>query len=1531
MYKRILSAILAVLMMASMNTPVIAEGQAPAGEEPVPAEVQETPAAEEESADEGEPEAPAEDQPEAPAEPGDEAGDAGESGDAAPADEEEPAVEPAAEEAEPAAEEAPAEEAPAQEITLVTPEPVTFNGVTVTVSYLSDAFDGKNVRLVVGEAGAAETAALDASGRVYKAVDVSFVDENGNPVQPAEGKTVSVALKADGMEAAGDYEVVHVDAEGNTTAVLANVETSNPVTEPVKTGVTTRTVEVPAETKTVIVEDYEEETYTDYETVEKTIEVPAEIGYRTVRKSREVEKTVISSGINRILWLIGLRPTPAKKKAVEYYYVEEPYEITPAHTETVTETVPVPKTRNVLVGTHEETKVIKEAYSYEVTEDVYEDITRNDVETSFSAASFSVYAIVAVEEDGSLDFDETFGADHITVKAPAGAFEAGTTMKIETVDDPEVLAKALKALDDNTYRIYGIDISFWKDGAEVEPKLPVKVTWTSSYIDAGDTLVHIKDDGTAEKVDNVLVKEDKTVFTTDSFSTYTTTRLDSIDLNADYGRAIQFHPDTITRPASMNSGELATTAPVIEGYTFKEATYQKNGHAEGTDKVVYLGAFIYREFDDQEQQIGDDKIWIYYRTTAAADNDLIVQLAENETIHLNYEATPFSVTYKVRYNGNEYTVGEDTLPAELADLVVNGPDLVAPDTTYDEAVRVTLPRGYSASVSMSNESGAQAPALGEGSEPNYRCTDGWTVVPNDYPFTIDGTYTIADVNDDLTVTIDVTKRTSYRFTAQPAFNTAYFGGPSAARYQQVNPNATFTFNGNSTEFSFITYNYNQIEWAMDSLNINKQSVLVPFVDNSNRTDSATTTLTSGTVVTVSAEYIASGAYAGNRRYTISVSNCYENISVTGGNLHNVNDKPEWVLQERENLSEFDYGSSSYLPLVAGEPMTYDGWQNYGNNAWRYWRNGTMVFTPRVIRFKVADGYVNPQIKYVTPEGTDDYRRVADVTLSAAAEDFYHLVTSEPDADGYYYFSLKGNSSSTYMGLLSARAELARYGVSYAAGDATGAVMPAFDEGGRYGDGTLQGYNVEDNTYVVLNKSAPTADGYIFLYYTIDGDTTDTHYSPSQKIPLEDVAQHGVYDESKGEFVIPFVAHWEKKEQSKNVDVIAHIFLDDVEKKVVHTTVPEHSSIYIDIDSETMMNVMTEYNWQLFYDETGSSPFVEDVTTANNEVTLRLYSKFYVYHSGTGKLELHTTKEMEEPTGELDEYGNPILRIGTLDLAAQADKNFLYGGYYMDYAGAHEGNNVSATNLVKAAADWDNNYGTLTTGNIQTLSQGGAVEIKKDGQGHDVTTIGTPYNPATTAEHVGYWNMANAFTSAKVTPPASWYSDRGPKDTAVLQTGGKGTEVQIARAGIYYIKEVPTSYLRNYHQITYIKSTGALTGLYLLSAIDDTNYRETGFTLLTPEGKIATVVKAFSVTNSGTGKTVTLKPTTVFKNVGLTGDGYLSYWNATGSEYYKQGMFTILPYWKTPDEIDVNGISTRTVTINSMTKSGIAKTDQQGGQ
>lgn len=169
----------------------------------------------------------------------------------------------------------------------------------------------------------------------------------------------------------------------------------------------------------------------------------------------------------------------------------------------------------------------------------------------------------------------------------------------------------------------------------------------------------------------------------------------------------------------------------------------------------------------------------------------------------------------------------------------------------------------------------------------------------------------------------------------------------------------------------------------------------------------------------------------------------------------------------------------------------------------------------------------------------------------------------------------------------------------------------------------------------------------------------------------------------------------------------------------------------------------------------------------------------------------------------------------------------------------------------------------------------------------------------------------------------------------------GREMTPVAGETYYVKEVPTYYLRNYYQVNYAKAAPqAMKGLYLVSAIDDNNYLTTGFKLNGEETtENVRVGKSISFKNWATGFTVTLKPNSAFflvdgkKAITVKDVNFLTFLDVTSREgydspYYKPGTFTVLPYWTTFDGITVNGISTRTVTITEMTKNGISKTDSK---
>ena len=75
-------------------------------------------------------------------------------------------------------------------------------------------------------------------------------------------------------------------------------------------------------------------------------------------------------------------------------------------------------------------------------------------------------------------------------------------------------------------------------------------------------------------------------------------------------------------------------------------------------------------------------------------------------------------------------------------------------------------------------------------------------------------------------------------------------------------------------------------WELDQLQINGEPVTVPMVDvTSDKTVTETTTLSTGTKITISVtsnqKEVGSKAI---RYYRMDVENCYENLTVSAGNL-----------------------------------------------------------------------------------------------------------------------------------------------------------------------------------------------------------------------------------------------------------------------------------------------------------------------------------------------------------------------------------------------------------------------------------------------------------------------------------------------------------------------------------------------------------------------------------------------------------------------------------------------------------------------
>lgn len=148
----------------------------------------------------------------------------------------------------------------------------------------------------------------------------------------------------------------------------------------------------------------------------------------------------------------------------------------------------------------------------------------------------------------------------------------------------------------------------------------------------------------------------------------------------------------------------------------------------------------------------------------------------------------------------------------------------------------------------------------------------------------------------------------------------------------------------------------------------------------------------------------------------------------------------------------------------------------------------------------------------------------------------------------------------------------------------------------------------------------------------------------------------------------------------------------------------------------------------------------------------------------------------------------------------------------------------------------------------------------------------------------------------------------------------GTQLVPKAKETYYIKEVPTTYLKPYYQYTYTKGTLKINNLYMMSAIDDLNYNETGFEIISTDHD-ANVYTSFTVKVSNGTYSTTFTPAKMFGG-GLS--GYVT--AADTSDVLSNSSMIVKPYWVTPDGIKAYGAVERTITNGDGTINSFRKTD-----
>ena len=617
------------------------------------------------------------------------------------------------------------------------------------------------------------------------------------------------------------------------------------------------------------------------------------------------------------------------------------------------------------------------------------------------------------------------------------------------------------------------------------------------------------------------------------------------EIPSDYYTIVGVSDEVIPENYTLTAGDISVaTVPEIEGYDFVNATI--NGI-----EVKSVGTLTY-----------EGKNYIYYTTEGSSTGLAAMVLGENEKIQLNYELQreTYNITYEV--TGNNSGINADDIFGNDKPVTVKNGD------SY--AFRVTIPRGYEAEILVNDEPQGEL-----GIEPIYDGDNSVIFVEGEpAELTLSKTYEITDVTGNQTVIVNLTRRQSYSFSAELWTQTRYASDNGTPRADFGTKERPFNAeNGSATIWTFTTRTSNT--WILDGLQINGTKLNIPYGEYDQwrfSPVSQTTTLPSGTVVTVTLEDVErenvgsrwDPEYRFRRTYSISISNCYENITITGGNL-NASGWTE-VIADRLTGVEFQVydqqtGNSqgTWKNLEQSEPFGVGSWNDTSKNYW---------FNTQGLRFRLLPGYVNPQVTYGTTTGIEN-------------NDLNNLITNTntPDDEGWYYVTISGQNNNSIT-MLRIEAELGYYDVSYDDGNYSGSGqvnLPFYDDGN---------YNIVNNSQIIVSNTIPTdsSNAYVFDYWTLEGyeddDGNSIQISPNQVLNLEDVAEYATV--VNGQYVLPLEAHWVDASTAEQITYTIQFVVEDEVGNVIETIdkgnyqAPRGSTIILDTESEEVRQFLEEH-------------------------------------------------------------------------------------------------------------------------------------------------------------------------------------------------------------------------------------------------------------------------------------------------------------------------------------------------------------------
>lgn len=547
--------------------------------------------------------------------------------------------------------------------------------------------------------------------------------------------------------------------------------------------------------------------------------------------------------------------------------------------------------------------------------------------------------------------------------------------------------------------------------------------------------------------------------------------------------------------------------------------------------VYYVGKL--HIYNDKEE-----KDYIYYTTDKQITNKTVYAvLNQGEKIQLQYKHdSDYQVDYKII---NEITGKEESIGGWNVDDVFGTDRAYSVKKNDQLSVTVKIPRGYQATVyyiekenpteQLQSRIGDMMAFQRDEKKPNQ------IVLTQDSPSKMiyETFFNKERITDDVTIELKFKKVKEIQFNAYLWSQTAYAKGriqvhpnetPNEQNAKEMIPmpedgsGASFTWEwdgvtskdiGGGNEDPMIDQGKGQENfhtWELDQLEINDEALLIPMIslNDKNVTRVERTVLDSGTEVTLSVTSKGGkNAYDGRRHYKLEIANCYEDITISGGNMVGHRHK-EYVIREMLGVFKPEYYAATNFN---GETLSWNEMHQDtkiakvgfgGKNKW------TDPF-----RFQRQIGFYKPEISFTTKEGNvlqkngtveldpdgdkEKYilylNRTDEGTRDKQEIGTYKEVSYsnwKPSKDGYYYFrgtaeveEFVGNRpEDAYKGviLVNINAYPIRIGLDYQNGaDAKGVNAPKADDitnlpvtqyGGK------DGYNLLTNQRLLMSNQVP---------------------------------------------------------------------------------------------------------------------------------------------------------------------------------------------------------------------------------------------------------------------------------------------------------------------------------------------------------------------------------------------------------------------------------------------------------------------------